>query len=161
MKIRVFKLRPGHRRLLYAVSLLLLLSGALWAWINHLDQTAQASERIRDFKPWLLKLHGLSAMVFVLLLGTLLPGHVRRAWRARKNRRNGAFFLTAVGALTLSGYLLYYIGGEAWRNALSIFHLWLGLAAPIVLFWHIRSGRRGVATPRPCAAVKAAAGNID
>jgi hypothetical protein len=149
MKGRVFKLRPGHRRLLYSVCLLLLLSGALWAWINHLDQTAQASERMRDFKPWLLKLHGLSAMLFVLLLGTLLPGHVRRAWRARKNRRNGAFFLTVVGALTLSGYLLYYIGDEAWRNAMSNFHLWLGLAAPVLLSWHIRSGRRAASAPVP------------
>src|ERR1041385_6978378 len=103
MKGRVFKLRPAHRRLLYAVSLLLFLSGAIWAWINHLDEAAQAGERMRDLKPWLLKLHGLGAMVFVLLLGTLLPGHVRRAWRARKNRRNGVFFLTAVRVLTLSG----------------------------------------------------------
>jgi hypothetical protein len=151
MKGRVFKLRPGHRRLLYIVSLLLLLSGAVWAWINHLDQTAQASERTRDFKPWILKLHGLSAMLFVLLLGTLLPGHVRRAWRASRNRRSGAFFLTAAGALTLSGYLLYYIGDEAWRNAMSNFHLWLGLAAPVLLLWHIRSGRRAViaSLPRP------------
>jgi hypothetical protein len=142
MKGRVFKLRPGHRRVLYAISLLLLLSGVVWAWINHLDQTAQAGDRMRDLKPWLLKLHGLGAMVFVLLLGTLLPGHVRRAWRARKNRCNGGFFLTAVSTLTLSGYLLYYLGNEAWRNAVSNFHLWLGLAAPILFFWHIRSGRR-------------------
>src|SRR5438094_651288 len=102
MKGRVFKLRAAQRRLLYCVSLLLLLSGAVWAWINHLDETAEVGERMRDLKPWLLKLHGLSAMLFVLLLGTLLPGHVRRAWRAHKNRRNGAFFFTAVGALTLS-----------------------------------------------------------
>jgi heme/copper-type cytochrome/quinol oxidase subunit 3 len=135
--------------LLYSVSLLLLVSGAVWAWINHLDQTSQASERMRDFKPWLLKLHGLSAMLFVLLLGTLLPGHVRRAWRAGKNRRSGAFFLTVTAVLTLSGYLLYYTGDEAWRNAMSNFHLWLGLAASVLLLWHIRSGRRAVSAPSP------------
>ena len=89
-----------------------------------------------------MKAHGFAALGFVLLLGTLLPGHVRRAWHARKNRANGAFFLTAISLLTFSGYTLYYLGDETWRNAVSQFHLWLGLASPLLLFWHIRHGRR-------------------
>ena len=36
---------------------------------------------------------------------------------------------------------LYYLGDESWRNATSFFHLWLGLAAPGLLIWHIRQGR--------------------
>jgi hypothetical protein len=60
----------------------------------------------------------------------------------KKNRGNGGFFLVAVSALTLSGYALYYLGDEAWRNAFSNFHLWLGLAAPSLLVWHIWSGRK-------------------
>lgn len=142
MKRRGLQLSRRHRLTLYSASLLLFVSGVAWAWANHLDETAQAEESVRQFKPWLLKIHGFSAMVFVLLLGTLLPGHVRRAWHARKNRKNGAFFLTSVSLLTLSGYALYYIGGEEPRNAVSQFHLWLGVAAPGLLVWHIWSGRQ-------------------
>ena len=142
MKRRGLQLSRRHRLTLYTASLLLFVSGAAWAWANHLDETAQAGEVLRGFKPWLLKIHGFSAMVFVLLLGTLLAGHVRRAWHARKNRKNGVFFLTAISLLTLSGYALYYLGDESWRNATSQFHLWLGLAAPVLLFFHIRTGRK-------------------
>jgi hypothetical protein len=142
MKRRGLQLSRRHRLTLYTASLLLFLSGVAWAWANHLDETAQAVGSVRQLKPWLLKIHGFSAMVFVLLLGTLLPGHVRRAWQMRKNRGNGVIFLTSVSMLTLSGYALYYLGGEEWRNAVSKLHLWLGVAAPVFLVWHIRSGRR-------------------
>ena len=142
MKRRGLRLSRRHRLTLYCASLLLFVSGVAWAWANHLDETAQVGESVRQWKPWLLKIHGFSALAFVLLLGTLLPGHVRRAWHARKNRGNGAFFLTSVSLLTLSGYALYYIGGEELRNAVSQFHLWLGVVAPVLLVWHIWSGRR-------------------
>lgn len=126
----------------HTTSAVLFLSGAVWAWVHHLDETARAGEALRQFKPWLFKVHGFSAMTFVLLLGMLLTGHVRRGWRARKNQRNGAFFLTSVCLLTLSGYALYYIGGESLRAGARAFHLWLGLATPALLVWHIRSGRK-------------------
>jgi hypothetical protein len=142
MKRRGLQLSRRHRLTLYSASLLLFVSGTAWAWANHLDETAPAGAALRELKPWLLKVHGFSAMAFVLLLGTLLPGHVRRAWHARKNRGNGAFFLSVTSLLTLSGYALYYLGDERWRDATSQLHLWLGVAAPILLFWHIRSGRR-------------------
>ena len=141
MKRRGLQLSRRHQLTFYTASLLLFISGATWAWANHLDETAQASDTLRELKPWLLKIHGFSAMAFVLLLGTLLAGHVRRAWHARKNRGNGAFFLIAVSLLTLSGYALYYVCNEAWRNAASQFHLWLGLISPALLVLHIWFGR--------------------
>jgi hypothetical protein len=142
MKRRGLQLSRRHRATLFAVSAVLLITGALWARLHQLDENAPASEGLRRVNRWLMEMHGLTAVGFVLLLGTLLPGHVRRAWRARKNRGNGAFFLTAVASLTISGYALYYLGDENWRRAASWFHLWLGVAAPLLLFWHIRSGRQ-------------------
>jgi hypothetical protein len=141
MRRRGIQLSQRHRRWLYSVSIVLFLSGAAWTWANRLDDAGQAGDALRLLKTWLLKAHGFAALGFVLVLGTLLPGHVRRAWQAGKNRANGAFFLTAVSLLTLSGYTLYYLGDETWRNATSKFHLWVGLAAPILLIWHIRQGR--------------------
>jgi hypothetical protein len=142
MKRRGLQLSRRHRSALGVAGGLLLLTGAGWAWVDHLDTAAQAGDALRDLKPWLLKIHGFSAVTFVLLLGTLLPGHVRRAWHMRKNRENGAFFLGAISLLTLSGYLLYYLGDEHWRNVTSSIHLWLGFVAPALLIWHIWSGRK-------------------
>ena len=145
MKRRAFQISPRHRRILHAVSLVLFVSGAAWACVHRLDEQGNAGDALRTFKPWLMKVHGFAAVGFVLLLGTLLPTHVRRAWHARKNRANGAFFLGAMSLLTIFGYALYYLSDETWRNTFSQFHLWLGLSSPLLLFWHIRSGRRATA----------------
>jgi hypothetical protein len=142
MKRRGLQLSRRHRATLYFIGGLLFITGAAWVRLHQMDVHGQASEGLRTLKRWLMETHGLAAVGFVLLLGTLLPGHVRRGWRARRNRANGVFFLTAMAFLTLSGYLLYYLGDESWRQAASRFHLWLGLAAPFLLFWHIRSGRK-------------------
>lgn len=144
MKRRWLQIRRGHRLLLYAISLTLFLSGIGWTWIQHLDEAGNAGNPLLRMKTTLIAVHGLGAMAFVLLLGTLLVSHVRRAWHARKNRKNGAFVLAAVSLLTLSGYALYYTGNEDARNAVSSFHLWLGAAAPALLLWHTWSGRNAV-----------------
>jgi hypothetical protein len=149
MRRRGLQLSRPHRRTLYAFSIVLLLSGAAWAWIHQFYNDGQPDGALRQLSPSLLKVHGYAALGFVLMLGTLLTGHVRRSWHARKNRTNGAFFLTVVSLLTLSGYTLYYLGDETSRRVTSQFHLWLGLAAPVLLFWHIRTGRRQTGSSQP------------
>jgi hypothetical protein len=93
-------------------------------------------------EPSSLKLHGAAAMAFLLLLGTLLPGHVRRAWQAGLSRVAGALLLGLNGLLILSGYGLYYLGGEGTRRLVSPLHWAIGLLLPVGLAWHIREGRR-------------------
>lgn len=136
------RLGSRHRFTLHAASTSLFISGAAWAWANHLDLRGQAGESLRALKPWLLKIHGFSAMGFVFLLGMLFANHIVRGWRSRRNRLSGAVFFKAVAVLTLSGYALYYIGGEDLRNLVSAIHLWLGVGGPALLAWHIGSGRR-------------------
>ena len=142
MKRRGLQLSRAHRRTLYAASLTLLISGLSWAWIQRLDEAGKAAESVRRWKPALIAVHGWSAMLFVLLFGTLLGGHIRRAWHARKNRKNGVLLVCLVASLTLSGYALYYTADENWRALFSSFHLWLGIASPLFLLWHIRAGQR-------------------
>jgi hypothetical protein len=142
MKRRGLQLNRRHRQIFYAVSLTLLFSGISWAWLHHLDQAGNATETARHWKPGLIAIHGWSAMAFVLLFGTLLAGHVRRAWHAKKNRKNGVFIVLLVTLLTLSGYALYYTSDENRRALTSYFHLWLGIVVPIFLILHIRSGKR-------------------
>ena len=142
MKRRGLQLSRRHRSSLYAAGLILFISGLSWAWIQHLDQAGKAPDSASRWKTCLIAVHGWAAMLFVLLLGTLLASHVRRGWHAKKNRRNGSFFLFALAALTLSGYALYYTADESWRTLVSNCHLWIGVVAPILLVLHIRAGRK-------------------
>lgn len=142
MKRRGLQIPPGLRRLFYLVCLVLFITGAVWAWVQHRDQSGDASEAARNLKVWATRLHGYAALGFVFIFGMVVPVHVRHSWHAKKNRKNGVFFLCAVSVLTLSGYSLYYVGEEGLRNALSNVHLWLGLAGPVLLVWHIISGQK-------------------
>ena len=89
-----------------------------------------------------MKLRGAAAMATLILIGMLLPTHVRAAWRARRNRINGTIVLGSLALLTLTGYGLYYIGGESLRAVTSYSHLALGVMLPILLFLHIAQGRK-------------------
>jgi hypothetical protein len=93
-------------------------------------------------KTWAMKIHGGSAMAILVLIGMLLSGHVRFAWRASRNRANGSVFLSAFAVLTITGYGLYYAGSERLRAWTSWIHLAVGLALPVLLLIHIFLGRR-------------------
>jgi hypothetical protein len=108
----------------------------------------------RDFessaKAWAMKIHGGGAMAILVLVGMLLSSHVRFAWRERRNRGNGSLFLGAFGILTVTGYGLYYAGGESLRAWTSWIHLAVGLALPLLLILHIWLGKR----KRPAASLR-------
>jgi hypothetical protein len=133
-------LKRLQRYFLYAVLALLFLSGVAWAYWNYL--AASSGDFETNAKTWALKIHGAAAMAILVLIGMLLTGHVRFAWRARRNRANGSIFLSAFAVLTVTGYGLYYLGGERVRAWTSWIHLAVGLALPILLLIHIFLGRR-------------------
>jgi len=134
------RLKRLQRYFLYVVLALLFLSGVVWAYWNYL--AASPGDFEANAKIWALKIHGAAAMVILILIGMLLTGHVRFAWRARRNRANGSVFLSAFAVLTITGYGLYYAGGERLRAWTSWIHFAVGLALPILLLIHIFLGRR-------------------
>ena len=136
----LIRLKAFHRRLLYGVLALLFLTGAAWAYWNYL--VASPSDFEISAKTLAMKVHGAAAMAILVLVGMLLTGHVRSAWRARRNRGNGSLFLSAFGILTVTGYGLYYAGGENLRAWSSWIHLAVGLALPLLLILHIWLGKR-------------------
>ena|SRR5437773_11656383 len=89
-----------------------------------------------------MKIHGAVAIAILVLIGMLLTGHVRFAWRARRNRGNGSLFLSVFAVLTVTGYGLYYAGGERLRAWASWIHLAVGLALPLLLILHVWLGKR-------------------
>jgi cation transport ATPase len=136
----LIRLKHLQRYFLYAVVALLFLSGVVWTYWNYLAVSPGDFET--SAKTWAMKIPGAAAMAILVLIGMLLNGHVRFAWRAGRNRANGSVFLSALAALTITGYGLYYAGGERLRAWTSWIHLAVGLALPILLLIHIFVGRR-------------------
>ena len=79
---------------------------------------------------YLLMLHGGTAMVTLMLLGALVPLHVRRAWHSRRNRLTWPAMLTFNGVLIATSFGLYYAGSEVVRPWISDIHIGLGLCLP-------------------------------
>lgn len=134
------RLKRLQRYFLYTVLVLLFSSGAAWAYWNYL--VASPGDFEIGAKSWAMKIHGAAAMAVLMLIGMLLSAHVRFAWRARRNRANGSIFLSAFAVLAMTGYGLYYAGGERLRAWTSWIHLIVGVVLPILLLIHIFLGRR-------------------
>ena len=143
------RLGRHHRQWIYAVGGSLVGSGIGWLIAHYfLVDPGAFGETHHPSEPWWLRLHGAAVMAFLVVLGTILPGHVKRAWSLRKNRaksvrRNvvtGILMLSLVAALMLTGYALYYSGDEDLRPYISTGHWVLGLAAAVGFYQH-RRGR--------------------
>ena len=91
----------------------------------------------------------------------LLNAHVSFAWRARRNRANGSVFLSAFAVLTITGYGLYYAGGERLRAWTSWIHLAIGMVLPILLLIHIFLGRRTRPTDQSSTKSRLASGGVE
>lgn len=146
MRPDLIRLKPAHRVLLYLVLALLFLSGVGWALLNYFADASAGPEAAA--KSLAMKVHGAAAMAILVLIGMLLTSHVQRAWRARRNRLNGSILLGVFAVLTLTGYGLYYAGGETLRSCASWIHLAVGLALPVLLLVHVLVGKKTRTTAR-------------
>ncbi len=136
------RLSRRHEWFAYAVGASVFATGAVWAWLHYLSTSPNDFGGTSPAESWMLKAHGATAMVVLVLLGTLLPLHVKFAWRAGRNLRTGLSLLGLFGFLVLTGYGLYYTGGERLRSWISAAHLWVGLALPPIMFLHVWRGKK-------------------
>lgn len=143
MRRNAFQLSRRHKLALYVVTAAIFLSGAVWTGLHWFARVeGEFGPAFHPAEPWLLKAHGAAAMAVLVVIGTLLPIHVKRGWLAGHNRLTGVGLLVFFGALTLTGYGLYYLGEESVRAFTSLAHIWLGLALPAILAWHVIHGHR-------------------
>jgi len=89
-----------------------------------------------------MKIHGAAAMAFLMVFGTLLFHHVPAGWEQQRQRPSGSFLLSISSILILTGWGLYYVGAEGLRHDISLVHSILGVVLPLLIFLHIRLGRR-------------------
>ncbi|WP_211464894.1 hypothetical protein [Collimonas silvisoli] len=147
MKSRIppmpIRLSRQHERWIYLIGAILFLSGLGWLIAhNFLAAPGEFGDAHHPSEPWWLRLHGAAAMGFLMVIGSLLPGHIASAWRLRKNHRSGLFMLALVAVLLLTGYGLYYAGDEQSRPWISLIHWIAGTAAAAGLWLHIWLGKR-------------------
>ena len=137
------RLERWHRRSVFASFALLVGSGALWLLFHYFVRTeSEWGAGPHPLEAWWLRLHGLAAMITLLVLGSLLLTHVAGAWRLARNRASGAALGAAFALLIGTGYALYYFAGEQSRPAISLVHWVIGLAAVALIVAHVVLGRR-------------------
>jgi hypothetical protein len=134
------RLDPRFRAALYAAFAVLTLTGAAWL-IADWGKSA-GPDWWQDVAADLLMLHGGAAMVTLLFLGALVPLHVQRAWRSRRNRVTGPAMVGLNALLITTAFGLYYAGWETLRPWISDLHIVVGLLLPTLLAVHVWLGRR-------------------
>jgi hypothetical protein len=117
------------------------LTGLVWL-VTDWQKGKTDSDVWQSIAAWLLAAHGGGAMATLMLLGALLPMHVVRAWRGKRNRASGAIMVTINAVLIGTSFALYYTGSEALRPWMSDIHIAAGLCLPAFLIAHIVLGRR-------------------
>jgi hypothetical protein len=154
------RLSRGHLRWVYASAILLFGTGALWLVFHYFVHVhGEFGERPHALEVWWLRLHGASALLMCIVLGSLLPVHIRRGWHQRKNLTPGITMAVIALLLVISGYALYYFGTEETRPWISLFHWVIGLGTPALLIWHIVSGRQTSTHPASIPAKSAVTGD--
>jgi hypothetical protein len=135
------RLKTSFRYSLYAAFAVLVLTGAGWLLADWQKNVA-ADEIWQEIAADLLMVHGGTAMLTLLLLGALIPVHLLRAWRSRKNRMSGSIMAAFNAVLMVTAFGLYYLGSEAVRPWMSWIHLCVGFALAVVFPLHVWLGRR-------------------
>ncbi|MGI8889532.1 MAG: hypothetical protein ACR2G0_01955 [Chthoniobacterales bacterium] len=142
MRRNSIQLSRRHEWVVYGVSALVFATGSVWAWLHYFGMTPGEFGEVSPAETWILKAHGGAAMAMLIMLGTLFPMHVKFAWRARRNLRTGLSLCALLFLLIMTGYGLYYAGGEHLRAWTSSVHLWIGLLFVPVIALHAICGKR-------------------
>lgn len=125
---------PVERKLFYLVTGILWLTGTIWLGFRYLTGPDSIFES--PTQTMLLKIHGAAAMVFLFALGVIFY-HIPPGWRKKERRPSGVLLLTICGILILTGWGLYYAGGELFRNWMSWIHSILGVLLPMIIVFHV------------------------
>ena len=142
MRRNALQLTRRHQAALYFFTLLLLATGLAWwaldRWATVPDEFGGTAKH--PAQPWMLRLNGAGAFGFLIVFGSLLPGHIQRGWHLRQNRATGLTLVAVFAVLSLTGYALYYLGEESGRALAASAHWWIGLASPALLIGHVLRG---------------------
>lgn len=139
----LLKVPRWQRRAFWFCLSLLLASGCAWLLLHYGrgdDELPSAGEA------WLLRIHGLTAAVALLVIGALAGSHVPAGWHLSRRyqrpqqRQTGLLLSGLLLAAIFSAYALAYLVPEAWHAMLGWAHA--GLAGLSLLAWRLHRPRR-------------------
>jgi len=85
---------------------------------------------------FILTMHGLTAMLATLALGSVLPFHLKVGWKSKTKWMSGFGQLGSLAILLISGGLLYY-GPETIREIVIQIHWMIGLLFLALFLIHV------------------------
>lgn len=142
LHLKTAKLARWQVRLLGWSGGILWISGVAWLLAHYFGRIdGEFGPQANPAEPWLLRLHGAAVIAALLGAGSLLVVHVWRGWQYRGQRLLGLLLTTTAALLILTGYMLYYVGGDAVRNWVSAAHWIAGLIAMPIFVMHFRRGK--------------------
>ena len=107
MRAQSIRLGPWHQAAVYGATAVLAGSGILWLGLHYfLALPGQYGPQIHPLEPWMLRVHGAAAMAGLVIYGSLLPVHIRRAWSIRRNIVLGIGLVSIMMRRTLVARLL-------------------------------------------------------
>lgn len=134
-----------QRGLLLACFAWLALSGGFWLSVHFLGWPVMARATMEGLpSPWehpLMQLHGLGVFVMLFMAGRVSVLHVKRGWRLQRQRFTGGVMVSSLAVLALSGYALFYLVPDDWRDQLGLVHAVVGFVCTAMLLWHRRHAR--------------------
>lgn len=130
--------RPSHRQrqAIYLVTALLLGSGLVWLLAHYALPLPEDAAR-HPAEPWAMRLHGAATLLGMAVFGGVWGNHVLGAWERERHRLSGGTMVGLWLGLALSGYGLYYLADEGWRELADWAHIALGLVLPLGLAVHV------------------------
>ncbi len=121
---------------------LLWISGIGWLVFHYfLQQVGEFGAMPHPLEAWCLCLHGAAAFASLWLISLLWAIHLVPGWKSRR-RPSGIVLSVFTAVLVLSGYLLYYAGGDRVHEIVALAHWLVGLVLAVPLLLHGLRGRR-------------------
>lgn len=113
----------------------------IWALIWHVFR--HEPEDALPVESRMMQWHLAGAALFLVAVGSCLPGHAAKAWKAKSNRTAGAALLVLMSVVMLSAFGLLAFEWEApARNVIHLAHLGGGSAMGVMFAVHVALGRR-------------------
>ncbi len=141
MRTAKVRFSPRMNAWFYGVFGILFFSGVMWLIVHYFGPEQEFVET-HPLGPWLLRIHGAAAMAALVVLGVLIPTHIRTGWSQKRNQSVALVLITLCVLMVISGYGLYYCGDDVFRSWISGFHNTAGCLMPVILLWHIINERK-------------------
>lgn len=127
-----------ERRLaVYGIGVGVWLTGVLWVLAHYfLVSEGEFGSTSHPLEFWSLAGHGAFAFAAAWVFGLLWGVHIVAGWRSHRRRWTGGVMFGLTAWLTLTGYLLYYLGNDDAIALIMLSHWTIGIAAPIFFLLH-------------------------